>query len=161
MGLGSSVDRSRLALLFYLGSHEPRPSVVLSYFDSIFTGVWNNLSSLWVPSSHAPILQIKGACRPHPCTVPCPTIMRPTLFESDEHPLESTPYAILRSMDGAKAFLNPSLLTVPWLWRITRSPLASDDSEKVRNYGKNMRTILNVTASHETGSLSDSPLYPA
>jgi len=71
--------------------------------------------------------------------------MRPTPFESDERPINPIPASLLRSMDGAKSFLHPSLLKVPWLWRISARPQVNEDAEQVRKYGKNVRTILNVT----------------
>ena len=99
---------------------------------------------MFVKSSHAPIPLYKGVIHHH--TIGRPATMRPTSLESDEPSLNGVPRSLLRSMDGAKAFLHPSLLKVPWLWRLTSRPSVNEDVEQVRNYCKNVRTMLNVTS---------------
>ena len=64
------------------------------------------------------------------------------LFEFD------VPRSILRSMDGAKAFLDPCLLKVPWLWRmdpVRAGPSPKLESDELRKYGKDVRSHLWVT----------------
>ena len=61
---------------------------------------------------------------------------------------DKTPRSILRSMDGAKAFLDPVLLDVPWLWRLERVKVnesAQLNSDELRTYGKIIRYQINVS----------------
>jgi hypothetical protein len=60
---------------------------------------------------------------------------------------DKTPRPILRAMDGAKAFLDPVLLNVPWLWRTEPVKIKENaqlDSDELRTYGKIIRSQINV-----------------
>jgi hypothetical protein len=59
----------------------------------------------------------------------------------------STPRSILRSMDGAKDFLDPVLLDVPWLWRkdpVRVQQAGQVNASQLREYGKAIRTQVEV-----------------
>lgn len=52
-----------------------------------------------------------------------------------------------RAMGGAKAFLHPSLLEVPWLWRLDPVRMKAKphlDSDGLRNYQKLVRSQIEV-----------------
>lgn len=65
-------------------------------------------------------------------------------FSSDD----KVPRTILRAMEGAKGFLHSSLFKVPWLWRMDPAAIRSDENsdgpEDFRNYGKAVRSLINV-----------------
>jgi hypothetical protein len=51
-------------------------------------------------------------------------------------------------MDGAKAFLDPVLLDVPWLWRMEPVRIKKNeqlDVDQLRTYGKIIRNQINVS----------------
>jgi len=61
---------------------------------------------------------------------------------------DKTPRPILLAMDGAKTFLDPILLDVPWLWRMEAVKIKETeqmDSVQLRTYGKIIRREINVT----------------
>ena|SRR5579871_6524292 len=62
---------------------------------------------------------------------------------------EAIPPSILRAMDGAKVFLDPCLLKVPWLWRTDPIRVSAVpnlyESDELRQYGKEVRSQLWVS----------------
>jgi hypothetical protein len=72
----------------------------------------------------------------------------------------SLPPAIRHSMIGAKKFLHVSLLKVPWTWRLTVCPVSDEHPEQIRAYGRNVRTMLNVTSPPSNKLTLDTPLNP-
>ena len=61
---------------------------------------------------------------------------------------DKIPRPILLAMDGAKAFLDPVLLDVLWLWRMEPVKIKVNeglDSDQLRTYGKIIRNQINVS----------------
>ena len=80
------------------------------------------------------------------------------LVDSDNW--DSVSPQIRRSMIGAKTFLHPSLLKVPWTWRLTVCPLSDEQPEQ--NSGlREERAKLVECKMHLCNQLTlGSPFYP-
>jgi len=89
--------------------------------------------------------------------IPQPTLIKMTNLGKTSHHSERALeiHALSRSMEGAKAFLKPHLLEVPWLWRVDGEypHLVTGPSDELNNYGKLVRSLLAV-ASHSLNSLT-------
>jgi len=76
-------------------------------------------------------------------TMGCPTV---GTTKSTGSPKQGA-LLLSRAMEGAKAFLHPSLLEVPWLWRLDPVRMKAKpllDSDVLRNYQKLVRNQIEV-----------------